>query len=625
MLVVCASMMGISQAAYTVAQPSSTTAYSHKHDKDSGSNPFQNLFTSDDLWAVLGSEMTLPHEAYRPEVKQQIDWFVKHPKYIYELAQNAKPYMYYVLQQVEQRNLPAEIALMPMIESAYDPFGVSPAGAVGLWQMMPGTASGFGLKINWWYDGRRDVVASTNAALNYLAYLQNFFNGNWILAIAAYDTGEGSVLSSVRKNTTLGKSTDFWDLPLPRETKNYVPKLLAIAEIISHPDKYPMKLPPLKNEPYMAEVDVGTQIDLQKAAELSDISLEELVRLNPGYNRWATSPNGPYKLIIPMEKVDLFKANLAKLPKDERVTWQRYNVKSGDTLGGIARKYNTTVTLLKSVNKIEPDSLSIGEVIFIPMSTKRLSSEVIKSAQQYASADQEQLPGPQKTVHVVKKGESIWSIAQRYNVKEASIRFWNNLKRGAVLQPGDVIVMWKTPKHHAQPASDVKQILYNVQQGDNLAVIARHFSTDIATIETVNELNSDVLQLGQTLIIFEHLRLIHLPKGYMNYVTVESGDTLDKIAYAFNTNAHVIKQLNGLDGSLLHIGQKLVVVKNALPSIRALKGAKGSQEMVYIVKNGDSLDSIAKAFKVTIELIKKWNPHLGRSMISTGQVLIIYQ
>lgn len=188
-------------------------------------------YHNSDLWSVLQHQFTLNHYENNPAVKAQIEWFLKRKKYIYKLAENAQPYLYYILTQVDKRKLPAEMVLLPMIESAYDPFAFSSAGASGLWQMMPGTASGFGLKQNWWYDGRRDIVASTNAALDYLSYLQSFFNGNWLLAIAAYDSGEGTVLSATRKNIAKGEPTDFWSLNLPRETQAYIPKLLALAEI----------------------------------------------------------------------------------------------------------------------------------------------------------------------------------------------------------------------------------------------------------------------------------------------------------------------------------------------------------------------------------------------------------
>ena len=224
---------------------------------------------ADNLWDVLRDEFALPHYEKNYAVQAKIEWFMNNQDYLLRSASRAAPYLYYISQQVRKRHLPAELVLLPIIESGYNPFSVSNMGASGIWQLMPDTASGYGVKRDWWYDGRRDVIASTRAALNYLSYLQSFFEGNWLLAIAAYNTGEGNVLAAIKRNIRDGRDTDFWSLPVAQQTRDYVPSLLALAVIISHPEKYPVYFPPIQSAPYLAQVEVGTQINLKHAATLA--------------------------------------------------------------------------------------------------------------------------------------------------------------------------------------------------------------------------------------------------------------------------------------------------------------------------------------------------------------------
>lgn len=375
-----------------------------------------------DIWQALRSDFRLNREAGRPEVQQQIVWLMAHRKYLYIAAQNARPYLYYIMTQIKKRNLPIEFALLPIIESAYDPFAYSTAGAAGLWQMMPATAADFGLKQNWWYDGRRDVVASTNAALDYLVYLQNFFNGNWLFVVAAYHTGQGTVLSAIKKNVAQGDATDFWSLPLGQQTQLYIPKLLALAEMIGHPEKYPLNLPVLPNAPYLTEVDIGAQIDLAKAAALSGLSLNTLKNLNPGFTRWATAPDGPFILVVPIQNEARLRDRLALLPQGKRVTWERYDVKPGDTLSKIAAKYHTTTTELQQINKLDSTLLQIDDVLFIPKSSAHLR-EVAKTPPRVAK----------KMLYTIKAGDSLDSIAHHYHIGWESLKAYNHLASNAIV------------------------------------------------------------------------------------------------------------------------------------------------------------------------------------------------
>ncbi len=265
-----------------------------------------------DVWAAMSNDFALDDSTDHAMTEEQIHYFLKNRDYLHELTRNATPYLYYVYKETQQRGMPAEIALLPMIESNYHPFGVSTSGASGLWQMMPDTASGFGVKTNWWYDGRRDIKTSTNAALHYLAYLHHDF-GDWLLAIAAYNTGEGAVEAAIRHNKRLGKPTDFWSLPLPYETKIYVPKLLALANIFANPQKYHVTLPVIANHPYFETVPMHGKTDLKHVATLSHTPLKTVRLLNPGVRHTATTiPNQQYALLLPSDHADLYRVNSQK-------------------------------------------------------------------------------------------------------------------------------------------------------------------------------------------------------------------------------------------------------------------------------------------------------------------------
>jgi membrane-bound lytic murein transglycosylase D len=330
------------------------------HDVTSIQNSHNNL------WVAIREDFQLNHYANNPEVQAQLNWFMHNQDYLDRTARRAAPYMYYIYQAVKARNLPSELVLLPIIESAYNPFVSSPMGAAGLWQIEPGTAHTFGLREDFWYDGRRDVTASTNAALDYLSYLQNYFGGDWLLAIAAYDTGEGNVESSIHRNARSGLPTDYWSLSLAQETEAYVPRLLALAIIISDPKDYPINLPPISNQPYLGEVEISSQISLAQAATMAGVSLTELKTLNPEYRRSTLDPHEPYKLLLPLDRVSVFKHNLLALPTNQGGLWSRYKVQPGDTWKKIAKRFNTSIGLIQEVNRITDQQPPVGVILLIP-------------------------------------------------------------------------------------------------------------------------------------------------------------------------------------------------------------------------------------------------------------------
>jgi membrane-bound lytic murein transglycosylase D len=303
-------------------------------------------------------------------VKAQVDKFRKQAYFIAQILQRSEPYLFHVLSRVEELGLPAELALLPVIESAYDPFARSPAGAVGIWQFMKGTADEAGLQRNWWFDGRRDIVAATEAALDYLTALHDRYDGDWQLALAAYNAGSARVNKAIRTNRSLGRPVDFRHLPLPEETREYVPKLLALRTIIENPGSYGITLPALAGSRYFSAVRTGGPLDLQVAARLAGTTLDELQRLNPGFTRSIVPPGRSHRLLVPAAAARRLRERLARLPADLRVQSVRYRVQPGDTLSVIAQNSRTTVTHLRRINRLESSRIIAGSLLMVPVAER---------------------------------------------------------------------------------------------------------------------------------------------------------------------------------------------------------------------------------------------------------------
>ncbi len=460
------------------------------------------------IWPRIQSQLTFDIPEQKRLVSQR-NWYVKHPSYLKRVAKRAEPFLYYIVDELEKNNMPIELALLPVVESAFDPFAYSHGRASGMWQFVPGTGDRFGMKQNWWYDGRRDVVASTEGAIKYLRYLNKFFDGDWMLALAAYNSGEGRVRKAVRKNKRLGKPTDFWSLDLPKETRAYVPKLLALADIIKRPQDFNLTLYPIDNKSVLSQVDIKSQLDLAKAATLAGLSLAELQRLNPGFNRWATDPDGPHRLLLPSHTVEKFELGLSKLSKNDRLAWQRYKIKNGDNLGVIANKFNTRVDLIQQVNNIQGNQIRAGKHLLIPVAAKSLDSYVFSQEQRVAKKQNRSRKG-YKVVHTVKSGDNLWDIGRKYKVNGKSIAKWNGFAPRDTLKLGQKLVVWqksanKSSYANAKAGNNVenaimRNITYKVRRGDSFARIADKFNVRISDIERWNKLDRNkYLQPGQRL------------------------------------------------------------------------------------------------------------------------------
>ncbi|NVK39701.1 MAG: LysM peptidoglycan-binding domain-containing protein [Oceanospirillaceae bacterium] len=387
----------------------------------------------EDLWELSRQNFMLDLSQSNPQIEKHVKYYSKHQDYLDRVTDRAERYYQYILEQIVERGLPAELALLPIVESAYDPFAYSRSHASGPWQFIPGTARHFGLRNSWWYDGRRDIVASTDAALTYLEQLNERFDGDWLLALAAYNAGGGTVSKAIKRNRKKGKPTDFWSLDLPRETEAYVPKLLALAKLVEKPNQYGISLKPLSLEPYFAIIDIEGQIDLKQAATLAGTDIDEIKMLNPGFSRWATDPEGPHRLLIPISSAESFRTKLAALPASERVRWDHYRIRRGDSLSIIAARFNTTPDALRRANKLKGNRIVAGRTLLIPQGS---------GASVLADNGGSPASGRQKLAYRVRSGDSFWKIARRHGVNVKELARWNKMAPRDPLKVGQQLTLY---------------------------------------------------------------------------------------------------------------------------------------------------------------------------------------
>jgi membrane-bound lytic murein transglycosylase D len=439
-----------------------------------------------DVWDRIAMQITtkIPNNK---RVQYYRNWYLKNPRNLEIIAQRAQPFLYYITEQVEKRGMPLELALLPIVESSFDPHAYSSMAAAGLWQIIPDTGRRFGLKQNSWYDGRRDVVKSTTAALNLLEYLNKKFDGNWQQALAAYNTGEGRVFSAIRKNKAAGKPTDYWALDLPNETSSYVPKLYAVADIIMHPKKYGFHIEPISNKPVIAVVKPGVQMDLTIAAEFAGISTRELKDLNPAYRRGVTAPNGLNHLLLPINKVKRFRRELAQNRNASMIT-HHHRVKSGESLGLIANYYHSSIKAIQKVNKLKTTNIRIGQSLTIPASPISLVNRQHRAAVHVEAQH-----------YVVQSGDNLWDIARKHKTSVVKLKQLNSLSKNAVLHQGQRLKV-STTATSKKTAANHKTIHYKVRNGDSLSVIAQRYDVSVAEIKKWNNLaNNKYIKQGQQL------------------------------------------------------------------------------------------------------------------------------
>jgi len=478
--------------------------HSKKHDNDSN---------SPDIWSEIRQGFQLRGYDHA-RVDSELKWYAKSQGFMNRVTTRATPYIHFILDEIKQRDIPTEIALLPIVESAYMPFAYSSSHAAGLWQFIEETGIHYGLKLNWWYDGRRDIYRSTLAALDFLLDLYARFDGDWLLALAAYNSGPGTVDKAIRQNLKQGKSTEFWSLRLPKETRDYVPKLLAISALIADPNAYDIKLKSIPNQPFFTRVHIAKQIDLSLAAKLAEVSVEELYAINPPFNHRTTAPNGPHHLLIPIDSAAIFQQNMAKLKPQDWLQWKKHKTRPQETLKDIATKYRTTISLLKKYNNLKSADISNGDVLVVPTIIHVAKAPKPKK--------------PHKITHIAKQDESLWEISRQYKVKQRDLAKWNQIELDAVLQSGQKIVLFTPVKNRTKKRkqalktkispspkpleatlsakkTSIKRVNYEVRQGDSLPGLSSKFNVTINEIRRWNDMaKNQFLTPGQNIRFYLH-------------------------------------------------------------------------------------------------------------------------
>ncbi|MBI2312133.1 MAG: LysM peptidoglycan-binding domain-containing protein [Betaproteobacteria bacterium] len=461
----------------------------------------------DDLWARIRSGFALRDFDHRL-VEENEAWYAARPDYFRRMIDRSKRYLYYIVEEVERRGMPTEIALLPMIESAYNPVAYSRSHASGIWQFIPSTGKVYGLKQNWWYDGRRDVIAATDAALDYLQNLYAMF-GDWELALAAYNWGEGAVSRALLKNQARGLPLDFQSLTVPPETRNYVPKLIAVKNIIGNPARYGLELESVPDRPYFRTVTLTRHIDVKLAAQLAEIPLDEFVALNPGHSRPVIPAKAAETLLLPEDKADVFLANLES--HDAPLTsWQTYTLKPGDKLDRVAPRFGISLAHLKQVNGITPRTrVASGHTLLVP-ARKPVEQENLTEGR---FLDVVPPLFGRRVVHTVRKGETAATVARRYGVTLAQLKAWNGAKVQRLATGERLVIERKAgpakptrvaaaPTKASKSAAEPKRTHYTVRKGDTFSSIARRFKVAIADLQRWNSLLGNILKPGARVTVY---------------------------------------------------------------------------------------------------------------------------
>jgi membrane-bound lytic murein transglycosylase D len=466
-----------------------------------------NYSDNSDLWRVIADRQEIIVEN-NPRIQSHIDWISQRPDYLASISKRAEPFLYLVVSELEKEEVPIEIALLPIVESDYYPFSYSHGTATGIWQFIPSTGRMYGLDEDWWHEDRRDVLASTKAAVRYLKDLNRMFDGDWLLSIAAYNAGPGRVQRAIDKNRNQGKRTDYWSLDLPKETEKYVPKLLALGKVLKNPERFNQKLIKIENKPYLEPINLESQFDLALIAQWTNLSIDEIYSFNPGLKRWATPEALPYTILLPVDVVGDFKEILTNQKNRPKVSWTRYKVKEGDSLSVIAQNFNTTINQIQSVNNINGSLIRANSYLIVPLARESEAYYSLSDVQREKSR-LNATKNSDKLIYKVVSGDSLWKISRNFDVTVNDLVRWNKIVPTAPLSIGKELVILIDAKEKTELAKitntgiDInRKIVYTVRSGDNLSLIAQKYKVKVSQIRDWNDLNeTDILQPGDKLTI----------------------------------------------------------------------------------------------------------------------------
>ena len=433
----------------------------------------------EDIWSYIKQNNESKTEVIlNDQVLSYMNMHLKDLDKFKEYLNDSYYFIYFVINELEDNNLPIELALLPYIESNYDPFSISSSGAVGMWQFMPRTGRLYKLNKSWWSEDRHDPFRSTEAAVDYLKYLYQRFDEDIYLTIAAYNAGPSLLDRRINQNKRKGDQVDFWTLNVPTQTKNYVPKYIALRELILNSDKYGIKMPAIPFEPVVEKIIIPSQVEILALSEYLEIKPELLYKLNAGYTKWASAPKDESIFYIPIEKYYLFQSENNPFNKINEINWISHIVKRGDNLWDLAMKYDTEVKIIKEINYLNNDLLSIDDTLLIPLGKTKSNNFI-----------------PYE-MYIVSEGDSLWSISKKYNLEVRDLAKMNSLNENEFLQLGQQLSIGNK-NIHRNMESKKRTILYSVKQGDNLYKISELFDVTIKSIEEINNFDEATLMPGQ--------------------------------------------------------------------------------------------------------------------------------
>ncbi len=504
------------------------------------------------LWHYIAARFRLPIPD-NPRIDEQRAFYASHIKYLERVTERARPYLHMIVSDLQEHNLPLELALLPIVESAYRPEAVSSSAAAGLWQFVPSTGTHFGLDRTAWYDGRRDIKESTDAAVRYFSLLSKMFNDDWPVIIAAYNGGEGTLQRAIEYNKRRHRPTDFWDLTqISNETKQYPAKLYALVEIFSHPKKYAFNPTPIPNEPVVAEVPIKKPVNLAKLAKLTGMSHEEMYKLNPGFDRLITGPKERC-LLVPKDVADQIKPSLLSACEKSAGGWGRYTITRGDSFRRIAWRFGSSVDELLHINRLSSDYARPGETILVPVG--RIKDRPLPA---------------NSRLYTVRSGDSLWSISHKVHVSIGLLRNYNLLHKHSTLHPGQKLIIGPkdgsdfgsshTAIASATASSGSHDGRYTVKPGDTLWGLARRFSTTVDALASANHISRKAaLKPGQELSVASTNTKV-AAEGHVRRYTVKPGDTLWQLARQFSVKVSDLTARNNIrKDAPLKPGQELVI------------------------------------------------------------------
>ena len=434
----------------------------------------------ENVWDRIKDTSSLDADNLDEKTLAYVNQYLSNPAQLDILLEKGRYFIYFVLEELERYKLPPELALLPYIESNYDPFSISASGAMGIWQFMPATARIYDLKDTWWYEQRHDPLVSSKAAVRYLAYLHNRFKKNITYTLAAYNGGPTLLEKRIKLNKKAGKLTDFKNLKLPTQTQEYVPKFKAILAIVLNSEKYGIKLPDFPNKPVLGNIELDGQVEILAFSQFAGLKPEFVYKLNAGYTKWASPPGDKTIFNIPIELEEVLNLKKENFIQTNQINWVTHRVSKGDSLWKIAEEFDTEVGVLKKVNYLTSDILSLNQDLLIPLSN-----------------DQNQTFIPYQA-HIISEGDTLWNLGIQYNISPSEIAKSNGLRMDSPLRIGKELNIGNQNIHRTIN-SKKRTILYSVKQGDSLYRIADIFNIEVSDIKKINSLPNNEIKPGQVL------------------------------------------------------------------------------------------------------------------------------